>query len=257
MTEKQRLEFRVRNWNNLDKKGGNDGNETRLRYFYNHGNLGDSKVNFTSRIQYRDKNYSNKQDLQYQARFDFAEYLFNNDFVKTQYFQIQPAYTYEWKDGNDSQYDSQVNLDLETKFTLPLGFEFEFNVYNTSHDYGSNKYNSDLYEPSSDNFTVDVEAKIYKTVELYATEKTTLSLTFEGGYDDYSWSREDLGQKDHNFTYSIYANPFLRVDHQATEFVSLFAEVGAEYRNWAESNQCAAQDWRWQPVAAAGFNVAF
>ena len=258
MTEAQKLEFRVRDYNSLDQENDRQtkvGTETRLRYFYNHGNLGDSKVNLTSRVQYRDK--SGAQDLQYQARFDFTEYLFNNDFVKTQYFQIQPGYTYEWKDGNDSQYDSQISLDLETMFALPLGINFEFNVYNTLHDYGTETYNTSLYEPSSDNYTVDVEAKIYKTVELYATEKTTLSLTFEGGYDDYSWSREDLGQKDHNFTYSVYANPFLRVDHQATEFVSLFAEVGAEYRNWAESNQCAAQDWRWQPVAAAGFNVAF
>ena len=261
MTEKQRLEFRVRNWNSLDQenklKTRKNGNETRLRYFYNHGNLGDSKVNLTSRVEYKD---TSKQKLHYQARFDFAEYLFNNDFVKTQYFQIQPGYTYEWKDGNDSQYDSQVNLDLETMFSLPLGFNFEFNVYNTLHNYGSKDYydgKATYIEEPSDNYTVDVEAKIYKSVELYATEKTTLSLTFEGGYDDYSWSREDLVQKDHNFTYSVYANPFLRVDHQATEFVSLFAEVGAEYRNWAESNQCAAQDWRWQPVAAAGFNVAF
>ena len=30
------------------------GTETRLRYFYNHGNLGDSKVNLTSRIEYKD-----------------------------------------------------------------------------------------------------------------------------------------------------------------------------------------------------------
>ena len=71
---------------------GNDDTQVRLRYFYDHGNLGDSKVNYTSRIHYEDQDGSQK--LEYSARFNFAEYMFNNDFVKTTDFTIAPLYKY-------------------------------------------------------------------------------------------------------------------------------------------------------------------
>ena len=64
MTEAQKLEFRVRDWNSLKHGETDPDSEIRLRYFYNHGNLGDSKVNFTSRIQYRDRE-DEKQDIEY------------------------------------------------------------------------------------------------------------------------------------------------------------------------------------------------
>lgn len=58
MTENQKLEFRVRDYNSLNESEGKiwkreSGTETRLRYYYNHGNLGDSKVNLTSRVEYK------------------------------------------------------------------------------------------------------------------------------------------------------------------------------------------------------------
>ena len=60
---------------------------------YNHGNLGDSKVNFASRVQYIKKC---SHALRYEARFDFAEYMFNNDFVKTTEMVVAPYYEYTW-----------------------------------------------------------------------------------------------------------------------------------------------------------------
>ena len=56
MTEKQALEYRIRTYDELDKEDDRikkSGTDTRLRYFYNHGYLGDSKVNLTSRVHYR------------------------------------------------------------------------------------------------------------------------------------------------------------------------------------------------------------
>lgn len=61
-------------------------NSIRLRYFYDHGNLGDSKVDFTSRLHYLN-GYSNEQEVQYEARFNFADYMFNN-YVKTTDFTV-------------------------------------------------------------------------------------------------------------------------------------------------------------------------
>ncbi len=85
MTENQSLEYRIRDYNSWNSTGnkedkGMDGTQSRFRYFYNHGYLGDSKVNLTSRIHYQDNGHDDdSQELEYQARFNFAEYMFNND----------------------------------------------------------------------------------------------------------------------------------------------------------------------------------
>ena len=83
MTENQSFEYRIRNYgNDSSDRLGKSGTDTRLRYFYNHGNVGDSNVNFTSRIHYRDREDTDKhQELEYQARFNFAEYMFNDEYI--------------------------------------------------------------------------------------------------------------------------------------------------------------------------------
>ena len=78
MTEKQNLEWRIRGYNSLDEivnVGSNSmQTETRLRYFYDHGYLGDSKVDLTSRVHYQNNADNAYQNVEYQARFDFADY---------------------------------------------------------------------------------------------------------------------------------------------------------------------------------------
>lgn len=271
ITENQSLEARTRFYNDLDKEGvtnqaddrqTKDSNEVRLRYFYNHGNLGDSKVNLTSRVQYEDKNKGQK--LEYQARFNFADYMFNNDFVKTTDFTLAPKYMYAWADSNNDDYENGVGTDLYTMHQLPWGFSFEFNVYATQHFYGHIQEFGPNSKPTEErrkdkNFTVDVEAYIYNTTNLYAEGKYSLDFNFEGGYDQYNWSKEkQFGTKqDQHSKYSLYALPYIQLNYQATEFVNLYAAAGAEYRNWVIESEKSASTWRWQPTVWAGFNVAF
>ncbi|MBM6689568.1 hypothetical protein H9X75_00570 [Fusobacterium mortiferum] len=272
MTENQTLEARIRDYNTLSQDSTytttDEGKEvltsgtteTRLRYWYNHGNVGDSKVNLDSRLEY--KNYDTTQYVEYQAQFDFAEYLFNNDFIKTDYFQIAPKYRYTWSDDNSSNYTNGVGLDIYSYYTLPAGFSAELNVYATENFYGQSKATADG-KTAEDSFGVSVEAYLYNTTNLYTNGNYTVDLGFEGGFDSYNWSQEkilknaDLTSTDSNSTYSLYALPYVKVNYQATEFVNLYAAVGAEYRNWMITDRHAAQDWRWQPTAWAGFNVAF
>ena len=247
MTENQKLEYRVRNWNSIeasdDESVKDDSKEVRLRYFYNHGNLEDSKVNYTSRIQYRDK-ASEAQDLEYMARFNFAEYMFNTDFVKTTDFTVAPRYAYAWN-SNSSDYENQLGLDLYTYHELPLGFSFEFNVYTTQA----------FAEKGEDHFDVAVEAYIYNTTNLYTDGNLSLDFNFEGGYDPYSWSKTK-----HESTakeYTLYMTPSFQVNYQVTPNLTTYVAAGATYQNWTKTEQSSASDWRWQPTAWAGFNVAF
>ena len=273
MTEVQSLEYRVRNYDELDKEDGRhsqSGAQTRLRYFYNHGNLGDSKVNYTSRVHYRNYGYDDdSQELEYMARFNFAEYMFNSDFVKTTDFTVAPKYAYSWGDGNSSDYDNQVGADLYTMHELPWGFSFEFNVYATQHFYGQDQYFDGGRTKKDKNFTVDVEAYIYNTTNLYTNGNVSVDFNFEGGYDAYSWSQEkkfgtakwddknEAASGTENAKYSLYALPTVQLNYQATPNLKLYAAAGAEYRNWAVTSENSASNWRWQPTVFAGFRTTF
>ena len=267
MTENQALEYRIRNFGNVsNEKVGKSGTDTRLRYFYNHGNVGDTNVNFTSRLHYRDREDTNgHQELEYQARFNFAEYMFNGEYVKTTNFVVAPKYRYEWGTGNNSTYDNQLGVDLYTMHELPWGFSFEFNLYATQHFYGEDQAFDRGRDMEDKNFTLDMEAYIYNTTNLYTNGDVTVDFNFEGGYDPYTWSKEKMfatsgylnsyGYDDES--YSLYALPTIQVNYQATPYFKVYAAAGAEYRNWTKDNGNSAKDWRWQPTVFAGFRATF
>ena len=277
MTENQALEYRVRTYDELDKedeRNTKSGTQTRLRYFYDHGNLGDSKVNLTSRLHYANNGHDdNSQELEYQARFNFAEYMFNSDFVKTTDFTVAPKYAYSWGDDNSSDYDNQIGADLYTMHELPWGFSFEFNVYATQHFYGQDQYFDAASKKEDKNFTVDVEAYIYNTTNLYTNGNVSVDFNFEGGYDQYNWSQEKKFGTKHidkkiegytgdgvgrnNAKYSVYALPTIQLNYQATPNVKLYAAAGAEYRDWTVNSESSASNWRWQPTVFAGFKTTF
>ena len=266
MTEKQQLQFRIREYNSTSAHDstGRDGTDTRLRYFYNHGNLGDSKVNLTSRIHYRDReDTSGAQEVEYQARFKFADYMFQNDFIKTSYFVIAPKYKYVWQSSNDDAYDNRLGFDIASMHELPYGFSFELNFYVDQHFYGAK---SELLQKDGSkedkNFTVDMEAYIYNTTNLYTNGNVSVDFNFEGGYDPYSWSQEKVystitKEESADKTYSLYALPTIQVNYQATPNVKVYAAAGAEYRNWNSTDEGSASNWRWQPTVFAGFKTAF
>ena len=261
MTENQTFEARIRDYNSLDEnsKQAKNETETRLRYWYDHGVLGDSKVNLTSRLHYQHKTKgAGKQDVEYSARFDFAEYLFNNDFIKTNTFEVAPKVGYEWGSGNDSNYANLVGMDIASTYTLPAGFSAEFNLYLTQKFYGADQLDveGNKYD---DNFNAYVEAYLYNTTNLYTNGNYAVDFVFEGGLDGYDWSQEKIYGSSSHDSYSLYAYPALRVSYQATDFVNVYALAGAEYRNflWESQSRASAQDWRWQPTATVGFTTTF
>lgn len=283
MTEKQNLEWRIRGYNSLDEESDiagskANGTETRLRYFYDHGYLGDSKIDLTSRLHYQNDADTDYQTVQYQARFDFAEYMFNNDVIKTDYFVLAPKYGYAWGDDNSSDYDNQLGIDLYTWHTLPWNFSVEFNLYTTQHFYGQDHYFDGGRDKDDQEFGVDMEFYIYNTTNLYTNGRFSLDFGFEGGYDDYNWSNKEqwgtgikvndngrpvmdgneqleVGQDDTN--YELYALPYIQANYAVSDDMTVYAAVGAEYRDWAVNNEHSASHWRWQPTAWAGFKTTF
>ena len=267
MTENQALEFRVRDWNDLDQENARqkNGTETRLRYFYDHGNLGDSKVNFTSRVHYLDK-FDNTQELEYSARFNFAEYMFNNDFVKTTNFELVPFYNYSWASDNSSNYTNTIGARLKSNYDLPWGFTAEFNLYANQNFYGTGAEkvvkDGDKAGKEDKEFVGVMEAYLYHTLPLYSNDKLSVTFNNEVAYDPYTWSQykaydKDTKEESNNATYEVYFLSTIGVNYQVTPNVALYANVGGEYRNWTITSDNSASNWRWQPTAWAGFRTTF
>ena len=267
MTEKQALEFRIRDWNDLDQENVRQKSETqtRLRYFYDHGNLGDSKVNYTSRIHYLHQEGS--QELEYSARFNFAEYMFNNDFVKTTNFELVPFYKYAWDADNSSNYTNTVGARLKSNYDLPWGFTAEFNLYADQNFYGNGAEKTvkdgDKAGKEDKEFVATMEAYLYHTLPLYSNDKVSVTFNNEVGYDPYVlWTQhkaydETTKKESDDANYTLYYTSTIGVDYQATPNVTLYAHVGATYQNWTRLDENSASNWRWQPTAWAGFKTTF
>ena len=285
ITENQKIDFRYRNFHtvNTPKKDDKDKyaksvaekDAVRLRHFYNFGNVADTKVNATSRLVWEQKAVDGSKKAEASVGFNFADYLFSNDYIKTTNFTVRPLYAHQWTDhrGDKRKGSEVLGLYLESNYELPYGFSVEFNVKPTYTFYGSkqnftNHKDIETFDSKRDlkekkkAFDMDVELKLMNTTNLYKNDKFAVDFNFEGGYDAYTFHQyrsydkkeKTIGAKRE---YSLYALPTIEAGYQATEFVKVYAGAGAEYRNWKEKNENSAKNWRWQPTAYAGMKVNF
>ena len=271
-TKNQSLEVRTRNYHTLrstDKGDSNaDDDQVRIRHFYKFGKLGSSKIDATSRLEYKQNNGdAGKKHVEASVFFDFADYIYSNNFFKVDKFGLRTGYEHNWT-GHDSGVEGQkfskgtnnrAILNFESEYTLPWGFSAELNVYN-----GYDWHNKGFYVINKENkkhqYYGSMEAYIYQHTPLYKNNAVELSFDFEGGYDPYTWHQYkviDNGGKGDRNSYQVYMLPTFQVAYKPTDFVKLYAAAGAEYRNWAVDAQSRAKNWRWQPTAWAGMKVTF
>ncbi len=261
MTEKQALDFRVRDYNSLDHEDrALPSTATRLRYYYDHGNIGDTNVGTSSFVKY-EKN--GDQSLEYQYRFDLTSYFFDNDFIKTTNFLVGPSYKYSWASSNDDVYANSIGLYMIWDNQLPWGFSTEVELdglhYNMYGD-GARVNDGTAVADKDDDIKANVNLYLYHDANLYTNGAYSVDWHFEGGYDSYTWYNRDEVATTNGYTdaeYSAYAQPSVTLSYQATEFVTLYGTLGAEYRNWNITNDVEASHWRWQPYAIVGFKTTF
>ena len=259
-TENQTFYYRLRTYDSLNSDHSWDkDDELKMHYTVNHGNLGDSKVNFASRLQYiKDGSHA----LRYEARFDFAEYMFNNDFIKTTEMVVAPYYEYTWnRDGVKSSgdnYDNELGLYANFANELPFGFGFQVELDTLGfHNYGDKLHGVDDGDKRADsNTTADVNIYLTYGANLYSSEKVSVDFWAETGYDSYSWSDKVAKDADHE-KYELKTDPQVTLTYHATPSFDLYATAGAEYRNWKRTNERSASNWRWQPFGIVGFRTTF
>ncbi|MGL5315347.1 MAG: FomA family porin-like outer membrane protein, partial [Peptostreptococcaceae bacterium] len=237
-TEKFNFDVRVRDYNNLDRDSNSatekEGTETRLTGAYKHNDL------LTSRFRYTDRS-NNEDRYEYQLRMNV--YSNKNGFVDS--VMVGPKVEYRVP-ASKIGHTNRAGLDLAMTGNLPLGFTWENNYYFY--------YNKNTAK-STESFDIDVELYLYKTLALYTSDLTSVEFKFEGGYDPYSFA--NVNKSDVNKSYSLYAQPSVEAKYKVTNSVAVKAGLGAEYRNWNETEQSSAQTWRWQPFAYAGMDVKF
>ncbi|MDR3259299.1 MAG: hypothetical protein LBT51_06740 [Fusobacteriaceae bacterium] len=276
-TEKQKIYFEVEDFSPWSSPRANDTWETEethtdltLEYTYQHDFLG----GMASKLIYKNNDVGNGgaeeatgHVLEYQAQWNLAEKLLNNDFIKTTDFTIAPKIGYNWNKNSDwsapGEYyyqDTYYGLDLYSTYELPWNFEIEFNLYFTQHSYNRRLSSN---ENKKKNFTAAMELYLFNTTKLVEFGQTTLSFYFEGGYDPYTYSQRKIfahdvlaSSKDDNSSYTLYALPALRLDYQATDKLGIYFVAGARMEN-IHTTASEAQGFQFQPVAQIGFKIEF
>ncbi|MGL5100166.1 MAG: FomA family porin-like outer membrane protein, partial [Fusobacteriaceae bacterium] len=254
---------------NTVRRASTASNNMRFRYSYNHGLLGDSKVNFTSRAEYYNRfDGADTHKLEYQAKLQFAPYFdFMPSWANVSSFMLVPKLGYQKTGPRDSNYNVNTGLDFETYTELPLGFELELNMYNTYYKYGNIAEIQSENGMKDDQFDIGFEVYLYRNFELYAAGKNKLELTTEFGYETYdTYQSNRLYEKDgesesmrkvDNRSYQAYALTGLQFTHQYSKTLKMYAWAGGEYRNWNVTDKSEASNWGWQPQVTVGFRSTF
>lgn len=261
LTPNQKMDIRGRLYQGTHRgnKYEDKADEFRVRYFYDHGTLGDTKIDMTSKVKYLKKGSGRgKQTAEYILEFDFAKYMFNNDYVKTTKFAVGPSYSYVWADnGYENNYGIYFNWENE----LPFGFGTELEFDSAKYSVASSKiYENGTKEMKDKKFTLPVKFLITHSYNLWQNDAYALDWHAEAGYDTYVFSNlksEPSNGKYSNKAYTLKLEPSVTLTYKATNYVSVYGTLGAEYRNWVKTNQKDASNWRWQPYAAVGVKTTF
>ena len=277
-TEKQSLKIHTRSNYGLKRANNElaDSKRLELTHTYKFGNLGSTKID--ARLETKFKHSGSKKFVEVKPVFDFSEYFFKNDYVKATALELAPFYRYVWgadKEASD-KYENIYGLYANAEFDLPWGMTFQAEFDDGIFAYGRENRNSgNVGEDLSAEYG-NVELTLTKEFQLYKSAKNDLRLHLEGVYEtSYSWSKNDTlslgygtirgnGKGERLGEYTAKFDPAIVYNFKATDYVTLFTRVGAEYKNRSKSadsgsstNRHGAKHWRWQPYARVGFKATF
>ena len=286
-TEKQSLKIHTRSNYGLKRANNElaDSKRLELTHTYKFGNLGSTKIDARLETKFRHELEEDEQGLKYGEKFveikpvfDFSEYFFKNDYVKATALELAPFYRYVWgadKEASD-KYENIYGLYANAEFDLPWGMTFQAEFDDGIFAYRRiNRTDRNIGQDLTAKYG-NVELTLTKEFQLYKSAKNDLRLHLEGVYEtSYSWSKKDTlslgygtirgnGKGERLGEYTAKFEPAIVYNFKATDYVTLFTRVGAEYKNrsqaadsYSTSNRHGAKHWRWQPYARVGFKATF
>ncbi|MGL6153551.1 MAG: FomA family porin-like outer membrane protein [Cetobacterium sp.] len=255
---------------------------------YNHGYLGNSKIKWTSNVNY--KNFTvmsaptvNENYAWVTTTFDFAEYMPSSEYAKTTQFAIMPAYAYGWdSQSSDRGHMNSGAIAFLGSWALPANFTFNMQAYLIRDFYNGgqkmNKVNSQgepIKSYSTETYGAFFAYLNYARDIYKFNENTALSFNFIGGMDpymignkksndwfpffagnqQYQWTEPTVQQGNTKNQYIAFALPTLQVTAKLTEDISATIYAGAKYSNqvWGDTSK----DWKLQPQGGLSLTYNF
>lgn len=272
-----------RTWNLYSYQGGpkeqnNDYSEPQATLNYSHGDLGDSRVNWSSSLKVETQsNFDNNSQLYVLAQtvFDFSKYLPAGDLIQPTQFAIAPMYVYGSNISGPSGGVNTAGLGLLTSWDLPANFSLTVNGYVFRDWYrGAFVVSNDTTRYRSANyFMLSAWLEYSKTLRQF-NQRTSLSFNFAGGFDPYvmsnrraawdpflvgddmyQWLSPTVMEGTYKQTYDLFALPQLSLAYTINKQLSATAFVQAKYSNqvWGGTEKA----WRWQPQAGVSLTYNF
>ncbi len=266
-TENFYIDYRVRDY--IKTSGDTDFSDTkdlRTRLYYDHGYLGDTKIDVRQRFEVRDSQDKNR--FTYTPEFNFADYF---DFADT--FVLRPSFRYQ-DDNNANTAYKHVGAD----FLYYKGFVsgnhdlgVEFNVYTRFYEqdfYSDNAKGTskDVAKMEDSNFATDVEFYIYYTYDLGQYNGINYAFYYEFGLDPYTFYDRKVdtveGEKgsetvteSYDETWTVYNDFELQASYKVNDATSIYGAIAVEHANNEGRDQ--ASDFKWQPYAYVGWRTKF
>lgn len=272
-----------RTWNLYSYDGGskqqnNDYSQPAGTLNYAYGDLGDSKVNWSSSLKIETQSSFNNNSQAYfmgQTVFDFSKYFSTNEYITPTQFALAPMYIHGTNISGPSGNVNTAGLGLLTSWNLPANFSLTVNAYVFKEWYDgtfviandNRSYRNVTY------FMLSAWLEYSKTLYKF-NNQTSLAFNFAGGLDPYiasnrraSWdpflAGNDMYQwlsptnmeGNYKETYDLFALPQLSLTYTFNKQFSANAFVQVKYSNqqWGNSEK----DWRFQPQAGLGVQYNF
>ncbi|MDH0094139.1 MULTISPECIES: FomA family porin-like outer membrane protein [Achromobacter] len=272
-----------RTWNLYSYTGGakqqnNDYSQPSGTLNHTYGNLGTSRVNWSSSFKVESQSYFNNTSEAYfmgQTVFDFSKYLPSNEYIQPTQFALAPMYIHGTSISGASGKVNTAGLGLLSSWNLPANFSFTLNAY-VFKDWYSGTFvisNDTSSYRSATYFMLSAWLEYSKTLYQF-NERTSLAFNFAGGLDPYvlsnrraAWdpflASDDMYQwlsptvMDGNYkdAYDLFALPQLTVTYNVNHALTVNGFVQVKYSNqqWGSNEK----DWRLQPQAGVGIVYRF
>ncbi|WP_244193924.1 FomA family porin-like outer membrane protein [Bordetella genomosp. 12] len=272
-----------RTWNRYAYTGGpkqqnNDYSEPSGTLSYAYGNLGDSKVNWSSSLKLETQSNFNHTSQAYgmaQTVFDFSAYFPANGPVRPTQFALAPMYIHGKAISGASGKVNTAGLGLLTNWNLPAQFSLTLNAYVFKDWYsGSFAVSNDSTTYTSATYFMLSAWLEYSNTLAKLNAQTSLTFNFAGGLDPYvmsnrraawdpflagddmyQWLSPTVMQGNYKNAYDLFALPQLSLTYNINSKLSANAFVQVKYSNqqWGSSEK----DWRLQPQVGAGIVYRF
>jgi len=272
-TENFYIDYRVRDYIQYKSDEGSNSKDIRTRLYYDHGYVGDTKIDWRERVEVRSTEDYNQ--FTYTPELDFAEYFGRSANFAVDTFKLRPSFRYK-DDNNANTAYKHAGADFLSVYTvgqeiIPGELVLEFNVYTRFYeeDFASDNSKGTAKtdaEMEDSNFATDVEFYAYYTLPLTTINGVDLAFYYEFGLDPYTFYDRKIDSLEgdegsevvtdsYDEHWTVYNDFEIQASYQVNASTSIYGAVAMEYANNEGRDQ--SSDYKWQPYAYVGWRTKF